>query len=215
MDVLLSWAYLELAEQFYADLPDKKARSAAEVAVPELIEYHKRMEKPPERLPDELNNNLLAIRIVVPEENDVSTFRLAKRMPGDVQLPPALAARSYMLSRFPTEWHIAPGKKRQLRFIGLPGLSQFLEYWAVSCAALGQSLPTSLWRDTPVLELPETELLCKLLWACSYNTKGDSQQIFANLHTNWYRPGRSADLDSTVLLALTHRLGVYQRPTDE
>jgi hypothetical protein len=197
MKVHISWAYRDLAEAAAGEL----GKAAKAEMLPELFEYREMTDKKPVKNLDVINANILALRLVIPELQEAATFRLSKRLPGSKQLLPAVAARNYLLSKLPDK---RPANSIEL--YGLPGLRDFLPYWACACAALAQPLPFDFWRDSPQIEiLPNSELLRALLQACSETTTGPAAEQYKQLSQQWLKPGLSAELDGTVLVTASWR----------
>ncbi len=88
------------------------------------------------------NGNILAIRFSARINEDISTvgFTLASRFPFTDELPPAVAAFSWLSK-------LAKKSATPIRLIGLPGLRDFVYQWKLALAAwpVGQSKTSSRW----------------------------------------------------------------------
>ena len=141
MYVFVSWAYTELAEQAEARRVEwveqlnqsgqKEIASAltAECCLPEYSAYLKSIEQADNHPAfDPFNQDLLAIRFVIPALERVATYQLSKRLPGSGKLPASVAARALLLNSFEGLWigeKPANSTSSPVKFVGLSNTKEF------------------------------------------------------------------------------------------
>lgn len=224
MDIFLSWCYTATAEE--ADMTrqewlqkvegsedpadqDFAAVLTREHCLPEYAQYLGINANRTERK-DTFTENLLAVRAAIPQLRVTRTYKLASRLAGKAGLPVAVALRNWLLNISGGEWtgDLSRHKPFNVTFIGLPGLKQFLQNWALACAVHSQFLPVDLWLQNPHVELPESLDLRQLLTACGVAaTDPGKAEAFRNLTRGWFGPGASAVRDEHILLAASMGLG--------
>ena len=225
MRVFVSWAEVSTAEEAEASRLEwlekaKKSKTAedkqfAAILSPALClpEYHEYLQAVKQQEGafaqlDPLNRNILAIRFVVPALEKVVTYQLAKRVPGDNKLAVSLAARSFLLNTFPGEW-VGEANTKRVVFVGLQGLKHFMQRFAYACGALGQALPSSLWFNSPQIELADAISARELMEACAFvQPTAETKLPYLALTQGWMGIGASADRDSSLLLATAFKLGL-------
>ncbi len=228
MYVYVSWCYTGVAEdadstrqEWYKKVEkskneeDKALKAALELetCLPEYAEFCKAIEgrKQPG---DRLTEHLLGVRFVVPAMGEVQTFKLATRLPGEKKLPVAVAARNWLLNAFTGEWtgHLKRVEPFRVTFVGLPGLTTFLETWASACAVHNQPLPVDLWHSAPRFELFNDASLRDLVGSCAQlETDPAEAAKYSSLIRGWLGSCASADRDSAILLAAAFKLGFRGR----
>jgi len=161
---------------------------------------------------DELNADILAVRFALPSMGRVVTYELPKRMPGSGKMPVSLACRAFLLNTFKGEWtgDLSVHKEKRLVFVGLRGLTGFLEHLAACCGALGHPLPADLWLKQNCVEMGDDDKVRKLLDACAANIPSDDPQHlkYKDMVLGWMGTGASAKRDNKALVAAGHRLGL-------
>lgn len=224
MYVFVSWCYTSIAAEKAKASFTKKGQALKKGDRPDAAkllkeedsfgEYTKLLSLPSdvsdsEPAYDGLNEDLLAIKFVIPKFERVMTYLLPKRMCGSDKLPVSLAARSFLLNTFKGEWS---GEKKDIDFnrvifIGLAGVKDFFKRFAFACASLNEPLPYSLWSSENIIELPDDDSLVELLTACAYNADEAEAEKYNFIVDGWLGTGISADKDSTVLVTASRKLG--------
>ena len=232
MYVFVSWAYTQAAEE--ADIVRKEwvdkaskpegmteeenefvANLAIEKCLPEYGEFIHALSNAPYdffNMPmDKTNRNLLAVRIMVPRMEKMISFSLGKRLPGGDKQPISLSARSFLLNTFPGEWNgdlQAPCSDR-VTFVGLKGLKQFMQNFAIACGALDNPLPINLWLRSPQVELCDDVCVRQLVEACaSQDKQSNDADKYNKALTGWLGSGTSAERDSALLTTAAYNLGL-------
>jgi hypothetical protein len=224
MRVFVSWADVSIAEEAETARLDwvekaKKSKAAEDkqfaatlsptLCLPEYHEYLQTIKQQEGAFAqlDPLNRNILAIRFVVPALEKVVTYQLAKRVPGDNKLSVSLAARAFLLNTFPGEW-VGEANPKHVVFVGMQGLKHFMQRFAYACGALGQPLPSSLWLDSPQLELADAISARELMESCAFAEPiEENKRKYLALTQGWMGIGASSDRDSSLLTATSFRLG--------
>ena len=228
MNVYVSWAYTATAAKaeerrvtWIESLGPKKdaeliKKCTVERCLPEYADYTEycRGDDDDSQF-DELNQDMLAIRFLVPGLARTVTYQLDKRMPGSGKLPASLAARSFLLKTFEGEWgHNSAKPAGNVTFIGFEGVCQFLYQLQACCAALGSPLPVS-FAESPKLVLPPDAQVRLLVDAAAYNCKDNSQQSkYVDMLTGWMGTGSSASRDGKLALTTGMLFGREEREED-
>lgn len=225
MYVFISWAsvdrakYQEARRQEWVDsLPDKtkeqkalKERLTSEFCLPEYYYLQQELESNGDldgKVPlDELNSDVLSVRIFHPAADRSGTYQLHRRLPPEVKQPVNIAARAFLLKNFPGEW-TAKSSCGRVTLVGLEGLKDFLQDLAFGCAALGQPVPPTLWSASRVIEFSRIRAQ-SLVESLAYNASNPAdRKLFQDIILGWMGPGASALRDAEVLNVVASTLGL-------
>lgn len=159
---------------------------------------------------DDFNYDLLAVKFVIPAMERVVLYQSGKRL-HDSKLSVSLATRAFLLNTFEGEWNgdlSVPCKKR-LIFVGLKGVGDFLTRLSISCGVMGQPMPVDFWAKPNLLELPDDDVVRKIIDARAFNqTSPAAQEKYQSLIHGWMGTGASADRDVAIAVATAFSLGL-------
>lgn len=226
MYVFVSWAYtsyakeaeatrLEWVEQLKQEgKPELAVSLTPEVCLPEYSSYLKALDDlEGSQTFDEFNQEILAIRFVIPALERVATYQLSKRLPGSGKLPASVAARALLLNSFEGLW---VGEKPinsdlcPVKFVGLKGTKEFFRKFALACGAYNHPLPFDLWNSSEIFDLlDDDDSVRNLLEQCAQKSEDQEEaNKYRSLLLGWMGTGTSAEKESGLNVAVGLKLGI-------